>query len=1282
MRLHIGNKLLLVAAIIFSLYKTDAAAMYNLSSKDGLGNDRVTDMARDSRGYLWFVTKAGIDRYDGANFVSYDVKGNGIVADSAHVFTWCNDGSIKRYSGLEDKWLDYACMPDGVIHTVCMDWNGDMLVGTSHGLYRVVSSSDYAEISVLDECESLNVNAISRGDAGELWIGLSDGLVRIKDGEVYRFPLDGIFVQSLLYEKVLDRLWIGTYSRGVYIYDIKNDTVIPLSSVPDRYPVRSIIVADSEHIWAGTDGNGIYMIDRTSLECSGQMNTHVENPGYRIDGNGVYRLLNDGELIWICSFSGGINIYDKNAFRFGAYSRFGDDGVRQLYDQCVNTILEDSHGDIWFGTNNGVSVYSPADGSWRYFLIADNTEKNPEYCVVLSLMEDDNHNIWAGGYAMGAVLMDRYRGPVKRFRASSSGMASNDIFDICQDTDGNIWLGGIRGPLCRYDSRTGKFSRYAFPNIQIIKNIPRKRLLAAAVDATYLIDYDNDISVEPLLSSDDLGGALINSVEYRDDTDILISTDKGIFAYNLHERKLSDRYQSYCRYASVSFADSLGRTWIGTQNGMVCIDDDSGIRLHVTEQDGLPGSVFNKKAACRLSDGSVVLGLTKGAVRFRAEDIYSIPQKYPMYFTSFKVSDRSSESHYTRINHDPEKPGTILLKPHQNSMSISFACLDFNSRDNVTYKWEMDGPTDVWSNETAENYVHFFSLPPGMYRFSVRSYVNSLFNSEMSLDFRIQPVFWKSPAAFCLYAVLLVLFVFLFVKMKKNRLEALHAEEKIAFFINVAHKIRTPVMLIKAPLKDIMERMTVLPAVYNSLSLAIRNTDRLLNIVNHLLDFQDSGRKQKLLIEKIDINGYLKSKVKELETSDKRIRLNIPDISRQVWTDIARIDTIINKTVYNAIEYAGPDGRTEIRLVFNSDTYTVSVTGNRPAVDSSGTGTPRAVRKRRAWISRLGFASRDIDAMLLRKLVTGLAGTMEYTLNDSGYRFSMTLPVSREQYLMDSIVRRPEQAATEQAVSPDFADMQENTAADAGKILIVEDNDELREYLYFSLKSGYRVYKASDGDIALELLKSVMPDIIVSDIMMPDMRGDILCRKIKNDPSVSHIPIILLASEDGQEETLNSLESGADLCLVKPVDISVLRAYINNMLKSRERFMSGSDYGKQMSSTTVELKDTGHEHDFSDRVNSLIYKNMSNLDFCIDQLASEMAMSRSVLYKKIKAATGVAPNEYIRHARMRKAAELLKLKRYSISEVSLKVGFPDSKYFSTIFKKYYGQTPSDFISAC
>ena len=1279
MKLHSGNKLLLVAVFIFSLYATDTAAMYNLSSKDGLGNDRVTDMARDGRGYLWFVTKAGIDRYDGVNFISYNVKGNGIVADSTHVFTWCNDGSIKRYSELEDKWLDYACIPDAIIHAACMDWNGDMLVGTSHGLYRVQSDSGVVGISVVDECESFNINAISRGDTGELWIGLSDGLVRIKDGEVYRLPVDGIFVQSLLYEKVLDRLWVGTYSRGVHIYDIENDTMIPLSSVPDRYPVRSIIVADSVHIWVGTDGNGIYLIDRTTLERSGQMNTHGGNSGYRIDGNGVYRLLNDGELIWICTFSGGVNIYDKNAFRFDIYSRFGDNGSRQLQDQCVNAILEDSHGDIWFGTNNGVSVYSPADGSWRYFLLADNTEKNPEYCVVLSLMEDDSHNIWAGGYAMGAVLMDRYRGPVKRFLASSTGMASNDIFDICQDMDGNIWLGGIRGPLCRYDSRTGKFSRYAFPNIQIIKNIPRKRLLAAAVDAAYLIDYNNDVSVEALLTSDDLEGALINSVEYRDDTDILISTDKGIFAYNLHERKLSDRYKSYCRYASVSFADSIGRTWVGTYNGMVCIDDNSGIRLHVTEQDGLPGSVFNKKAVCQLNDGSVILGLTKGAVRFRAEEIYSIPQKYPMYFTSFKVSDKSSDPYYARINHDLEKPGRILLKPHQNSVSVSFACLDFNSRDNVTYKWKMDGPADVWSDETAENYVHFFSLPPGIYRFSVKSYVNSLFNSEISLDFRIRPVFWKSPAAFCLYTMLLILFVFLFVKMKKNRLETLHAEEKIAFFINVAHEIRTPVMLIKAPLKDIMERMTSHPAVYSSLALAVRNTDRLLNIVNHLLDFQDTGQKQKLLVEKIDINGYLKSKVRELATAGTDIGLNIPDISRQVWTDVARIDTIISKTAHNAMEFSGPGGKTEIRLVFNSDTYTVIVTGIRPA--GQFRHCPRATGKRNALASRFGFASQDIDAMLLRKLVTGLRGDMEYTLDNTGYRFSMTLPVSRDQYLVDSIVRKPENTVMDQAVLTDFMNMPEDTSAATEKILIVEDNDELREYLYFSLKSGYRVYKASDGNDALELLKTVMPDLIVSDIMMPDMRGDILCRKIKNNPSVSHIPVILLTSEEGEEETLNSLESGADLCLVKPVDIAVLRAYIGNMLRSRNRFASDDERNRQLPSDSGEIKETEQEYDFLEKANSLIYKNMSDPEFCIDQLASEMAMSRSVLYKRIKAATGVAPNEYIRHARMRKASGLLKLKRYSISEVSLKVGFSDPKYFSTIFKKYYGQTPSDFISA-
>lgn len=1295
--------LLLLSILLAGPYHNTISALPNLSQKNGLSSNSIISVEKDKEGYLWFASKSGIDRYDGTDVVSYDdINGNVIIDKSGNLFSYNPKGEIYRYDETAGSFSKYVSLSPEIVNAICFNDDNEMFAGTRSGLFRIEYDAGMGHaVKILD---LKNIFCLEQGPGNTIFAGTQNCLVAVDSVGHVDTLLKNSFVQSLMYDRKHRELWVGTYSSGSYRYDFRSDRLDSISCVPKRYPVRTF-ESDGTSIWIGTDGNGVYIIDQETLELKEHYNTYSPDHSKRLTANGVYKLFKDGDLMWICTYTGGVDIYDSNKIEAESFSLFDNDGKTQLGDVCVNTILEDSDGNIWFGTNNGISVYSPASGRWQYFLKSAGKSSRLECNVIMCLYEDGEY-MWAGGYTVGAFRINRKTGEITHYTTVTSGIGTNYVFDIAGDEKGNIWFSGIHGPLSVMNPETNSFEYYHIYNGQVIEVIPDNRLLIGTMEGLILLYTDSRAIETIVFSEDDNKYNRIYSIDYIDENCLYVSTEAGVMKYNLDQRKIESRFNQDNPTFSV-LEDGLKRLWISSASGIVCVDPETGRNNLLPLTDILTVNPFNKNSYCKLSNGKFVFGGANGAVIVNPSWHSPAQKEYPFRFTKFAVAGtKSSYKEYLHVkdyNQPKQEKSKIVLKYYQNSVDISFALLDYNLMDDIRYSWKIDGLTDSWSELTSDNRINLLYLSPGTYRIELRAYVNSVLNAETFISFKIRPPFFKSSYFFCILILLCITFFIMLFRMKKNKMEVQVSDEKIKFFVNVAHEIRTPVSLIKSPIQDVIRNERLSDEGQKSLSIALNNSEKLLFVVNQLMDFQNSERlTARLCVEEIDIVSYLNEKVKEfrLWSNEKQQELNLhsPDKSRTVWIDVSKMDIIIQNLLSNAIKYTGEKGVIDLSLVFNSSSFCITVSDN-------GIGIP--VKERKKIFSRFYRAENAVNLktsgsglglLLVKNYSILMGGDVSYRPGDyGGSEFTVRLPLGKSHYLPEQIMM-PGAGTIKKADS--FTPLQASQKHEVEKnpkyrkadILIVDDNDELLQYLKNSLSSKYyRVTSISDGAAVMDEIHKNIPDLIITDVLMPNLNGDALCRRIKADPETSHIPVIMLTAMSEVENVVEGLESGADVYLTKPFDMQVLKAYIHNLIYSRHTIVNKLS-GIHNNGTAKDLVFDGpespgsivkdcHENDtqFYEVVLSLIKKNISNSEYTIQNICEEMAMSRSVFYKRIKAITGKSPNDLLREIRLKYAAQLLKTKRYTIVEVAAKTGFPDQRYFSTVFKRYFGQTPSSYI---
>lgn len=1316
-----------------------------LTTKEGLSNQRVFSILEDKKGFIWISTRSGVDCFNGRTVKNYNLFGEDIIVDGAgrmiyltkdlHETLWAytSAGKVFKYDPISDAFtleIDVAELTESgiLLNDLFIDSSDRFWFGLKNGLFRYAHSSGNIENILKGKC----INSIHFSPANEvLYIATTEGLYERnpQNGEITS-TLPVFYVQSVFYDSATSLLWIGTFNSGIKVRDTRTENYLSneaLNQLP-HLPYRSVIIYDEQTLLLGIDGAGVCAVTRDAKTSWSFLNANQEEEG-ELKGNGIYALCKDSSSnLWIGSYTGGVACANPKRYFF-ELTRHEYKNPQSLTNNHVNAILEDNEGDLWYATNQGISVHLTKSGNWKHFL-----KEN----VFLTLCNDGDGNVWTGGYGTGVYCLNKHTGIRRHLTTDQSGtLTTNYIYSILKDENNkDLWLGGMYGNLVRYTpSQAGKaeeFTSYDITLINSITQVNKDTLALATANGLYLLDKQTGNFRQYFTSpsnADTRSNSFIYSMYFPAPDKVWFGTDGG--GINLLDLK-TGKAVTYStadglpsNYVYSILPDNKGHLWLSTDKGLAYITPSPTPEItNIGFLDGLANE-FNFMSYTRLRNGDFVYGSTNGAVRFNPENFTRPLYEAPLHFTSFEVPQKSrekTEEKKIQFNRMLNEGKTIRLKYNENSFLISFISVSYQYQQDIQYSYQLKGFEQNWSAPTKELGIRYTNIPPGDYTFHVKSMSKNGGRQldEQTIRIHIAQPYWNTTLAWLIYIILLAGITYFVWRFFANKMEKKHFSEKIQFFINTAHDIRTPVTLIMAPLGDLSKEEGLSKEGKRYLQIARKNTEKLYNLIAQLLDFQKIDTTHLTLqVAEYDLKSYLQEKVLSFQTlcESKQIRMQLllPDSPVSLWMDKDKTDKIFDNLFSNAVKYTPTGGEITVKVEQNDKKITIAVKDN-------GIGIPR--KAQRYIFSNFYRAENAVNSketgsgiglLLTRRLMKLHKGHISFSSNEGeGSTFLLTFRKGNRhlaKYIVPARIDTSIISATEpvtEVIEPsdllsdvpdlsdtDLSDTDTNNAPQTDKskerIMIVEDNDELRFYLKKTFAPIYSVIDKPDGESALEYLKDKSVELIISDVMMPGIQGDELCRRIKSDFATSHIPVILLTAKTEKDAILEGLESGADDYLTKPFDTEILKTKIKGVLQNRkimrEYFLSHSLSPVPAAATPNEEKENAEcaasllspmDKEFLERCTRLVTENLANPDFTINQLCREVALSRTLFYEKLKALTGQAPTEFIKLLRMTEAANLLK-QQIPVQEVALLVGFTDAKYFSTAFKKHYGVSPSKFL---
>ena len=742
--------------------------------------------------------------------------------------------------------------------------------------------------------------------------------------------------------------------------------------------------------------------------------------------------------------------------------------------------------------------------------------------------------------------------------------------------------------------------------------------------------------------------------------------------------------------------ESDGHILMSTENGISCFHPAEKIFHNWTKEQGLMSSCFSASSGTLRKNKGFVFGSTDGAIEFPEgtrlpKYIYS-----PMILSDFQIFYQTvfPGSMNSPLKENINQTDRLKLKYNQNTFSLNISSINYDAPDNVTFYWKLEGFYDDWNRLSEEGHLRFTNLASGDYKLCIRAVSKEepyLYFEERSIDISIARPVWFSFWAIACYVLLAALMFITGFRIIALRKQKKISDEKTRFFVNTAHDIRTPLTLIKAPLEEMLENKTLNEAETNNMYMALRNVNSLLHMTTNLINFERAEvYSSHLYIAEYELNTYIKEIYNIFRTYAAIKHISFRYESNfsymNVWFDKEKMDSILKNVISNALKYTPEKGDILISVYDIGNTWRLEIKDN-------GIGIPAKEQRK---LFKMHFRGTNainskttgsgIGLMLVRKLVNLHNGKIHIESTEhQGTTIRITLPKDKEQFKHFTLAIKEKKSAYELDVPITPSERTDSFLTEdkdkLQRILIVEDNDELRNYLLQSFSPNYNVQVCGNGKEALAIVKQFWPELILSDIMMPEMRGDELCTAIKSDIETSHIPILLLTALGDEKNILEGLQIGADEYIVKPFSINILKASIANLLANRA--LLRKKYADLEINAAEEEPPTATcsnslDWIFMSNVKKNIEDNIDNPDFTVDTLCSLLNMSRTSFYNKLKALTAQAPADFVRNIRLKHAANLLKEGKYSITEVAERTGFCDGKYFREVFKKYFNVSPSQY----
>ena len=1295
---------------------------YQFQEEDStsLSNSLIHATYVDKSNRLWIGTEKGIDLYnrDLDNFIHVDLseqkektaiavhaifeKKNGDILVGTHQFGLYNvDPSTLTASKIEIKGITE--IRNFLINKISY-FDNRILLGTDKGVF------EYNE----------ELNAVSPMD-----FVTTGGKERI-----------AAHVQTAIVDHK-GSIWFGTTNNGLYKIDTNENGRYEIQHFPlTSRRILSLLETPRNTILCGTENDGMFEIDRKGKTLNHYLNSKFNDNG--IKSNSIWSLfLDNQERIWIGYYNNGVGVYDKSYDNFRDIESTHNN-PNSLQSSSVTGIIKDKQGRLWIGMDGGgIDVYDPTSGKFTHLLNNNNEIANGlDSPDVQTLFVDSKGNIWVGTWDYGIYFLKNGTNSLINYSVENTGgeIASNRILSFSEDSKGIIWIGTFSRGIHSYDPQTKKFrvydeepfleERISYSDVRRVYVDSRDDIWIGGNSGLFkLKSFNGEFDLEVLSPRfyQNAGKQLYNSQIldiYEDSSQrIWIGTDgSGLGKYDMKKDSFSwIRSENGLNKVTVSsiIQDNQGALWIAGNNGIAKMDRSENILKNFSIEDGLLSNDFNNNAAYKDSNGTLYFGSYEGVNYFDPEKISADEKPSIVYLTDFKIFNESlvpgeDDSPLEKVISQTDE---IVLDHSQSVFTIDYASIDFTRPTAIEYAYYLEGFEDSWNFVQNSRSATYTNLPAGSYTFKVKATNNegTWEAQPTTLSIRILKPWWFTNVAIFSYVLLLILLGYILFRLADSRQKSKRAieqererhlqeealnDKKIQFFTNISHEFRTPLTLISGPLQDILEEEDLSQKSKNKLKTINKNTVRLKRLIDELMDFKKlQSHKIPLNISSFDIAALIEESLdyfkEEAAQRDIKLLSHLDRDITTVFADRNKLEKIIFNILSNAFK-STPDKGTITVAVTKQESHVFRLIDEKNpygaleiSIGDTGKGIhPDELNKifdRFYQIKEQNeqyYSGTGIGLEVVKSFVELHRGDINVESEPGvGTKFRIFLPMDEDLY-KPLETTDPESKKVQPESEKSYEIVKSNAEQLKKTLLVVEDNLELRNYLKEELNSEYKVIVAGDGQEGLEKARKYMPDMVITDVIMPKMDGMEFCSLLKKDIKTSHIPVLMLTAKSMTEDWVEGFEAGADLYLNKPFEMKIMRSQIKQLISNRAILFS--KYMDNFNKTEIAPNSTSLDQQFILEIIRYTKENIKEPNLNVEKLAEEFNLSRSQLYRKIKTLTDLTANELIRKIRLERAKELLEENSsLSVSEISYNVGFSSPSYFSKCFKAHFGVLPKE-----
>ena len=1270
---------------------------FNQLTGDNVPTQSITyAVANDSIGNVWVASEEGVLKHNSKFYKIYnsykglpEIIGNRIkeiFIDSKQRIWIGMEAGVCLYNADLDRFElveNETGFNPSLVDVIVEDEYQNIWVGGYNGLWQYnENSKDKHFKRVLSDYKIQALSSIK----GKLVFGTQKGAFYFESATnlVKEVLIDSQQKNIRFITDLDNQLFIGTKTGVLYTCDAEFQNVKQVDfDFESSNAITDIIKNPDNTYLLTTDGDGILKL---SFDFK-IINHYKEDPDepYSISSNGVYDIELDKEgILWVATYGGGLNYLNTNKLPFlNIRHRIND--KNSIITNFTRAIAKDKNGNIWFGTKKGISVWNRTNDSWQH--IQNLSKSNKEEEVIVLALEPDGDNMWAGTYDEGLYKIHIDTFNIIHFNALAPQEILKKIYAIYKDSNGNLWVGGIEKDLVVIDENSN-IETYPIQQIKSISETKSGEILIAGRQGVFRINHNLKTFglVEDLIPDKTLAFSNINAINQTTNNRLVLATNgQGILFYDpatktIDKLKITSGMPSDIVQGLISVNDN--NIWASTTKGLVNInirENDTIINIY-DQNDGLASTEFNYGSFNKLDSDLFAFGGVDGVSVFNPKAIIVESYKPKLVFDTFKLSNEIIHPGQKPLGKHINRTSQVILDHLDNSIEIQFTGILHSASSGVQYSWILEGFNDYWSTPSHTNFATYTNLSPGEYTFRVKANNKyGLFSNERQLKIIINSPWWSTHMAYVFYIIGFIVLLYTIIHITTVIIKNKNAGEQIDFFNNITHEIKTPLTILISSLDDVTENIDS----KDDSKKRIRTTVKRINsLFEQMLNFQKvtavDGDMQD--VEKLDIFAHIKQRIDSFKplTEESNIQFVFNNNWKQDFHfDKDIFDRVLLNLISNAIKYSVKNGTITI------NTGVTQLGDLKIEIIDEGIGIPKDQQKH---VLKRYFRARNVinsqrpgtglGLMMVKKMLEKTGSSINFESEENkGTTFTLLVKNLKADYKPSSRLEIPALAVLEETIR----DNEDLSGFSDSKILIVDDNDELRGILINSLGAYFQVHEAANGKEGLAEALAIFPDIILTDLIMPEMDGMQMSKKLKEDINLNHIPIFMLTVLQNSEQKLESLQIGISEYIEKPIDIKYLIAKIINTLKwqkkLRVRYVQDSD------ADTAEINRNKNDQEFLTNLERTVLENIENNAFSVHDLSKSFGMSRTSLYMKLKNLVDLSPQDFVIHTKLKHAKHLLIKGDWSIKEVAYQSGFSNPKYFSTSFKKFYGMTPSGFLSS-